>query len=70
MDGLASDGVLDGYPYLHTSRADLLRRLGRWSEAAAAYRRGLALTTNRAERVFLERRLADAEVARRTARPS
>jgi RNA polymerase sigma-70 factor (ECF subfamily) len=63
MDGLASDGVLDGYPYLHTSRADLLRRLGRWSEAASAYRRGLALTTNQAEGAFLRRRLAGVEGA-------
>ena len=35
------DGRLDDYPYLHAARADLLRRLGRRSEAAAAYRRAL-----------------------------
>jgi RNA polymerase sigma-70 factor, ECF subfamily len=62
MDGIAATGELEAYPYLHASRADLLRRLGRWSEADAAYRRALALTTNGAERSFLERRLA--EVAR------
>jgi RNA polymerase sigma-70 factor (ECF subfamily) len=62
MDGIAAAGELDSYPYLHASRADLLRRLGRWSEADAAYRRALALTTNGAERSFLERRLT--EVAR------
>jgi RNA polymerase sigma-70 factor, ECF subfamily len=62
MDGIAVAGELDSYPYLHASRADLLRRLGRWSEADAAYRRALALTTNGAERSFLERRLT--EVAR------
>jgi len=62
MDGIAATGELEAYPYLHASRADLLRRLGRWSEADAAYRRALALTTNGAEQAFLERRLA--EVAR------
>jgi RNA polymerase sigma-70 factor (ECF subfamily) len=62
MDGIAATGELEAYPYLHASRADLLRRLGRWSEADAAYRRALTLTTNGAERSFLERRLT--EVAR------
>ena len=47
---------LAGYPYLHTTRADLLRRLGRGGEAAAAYEAALALTTNAAERDFLARR--------------
>jgi RNA polymerase sigma-70 factor (ECF subfamily) len=61
MDGLADEGSLAGYPYLHAGRADLLRRLGRHSEAAAAYREALTLTANRAERSFLERRLAAAE---------
>ena len=58
IDGIAQDGALDDYLYLHAARADLLRRLERWSEAAMAYRRALALTTNRTERAFLERRLA------------
>jgi RNA polymerase sigma-70 factor, ECF subfamily len=57
MDELAERGSLDTYPYLHAARADLLRRLGRRSEAATAYRRALELTDNRAERVFLEGRL-------------
>jgi RNA polymerase sigma-70 factor, ECF subfamily len=59
IDGLAADGTLDGYPYLPAARADLLRRLGRSSEAADAYRRALELTENRAERTFLERRLSE-----------
>jgi RNA polymerase sigma-70 factor (ECF subfamily) len=63
MDGLADEGSLAGYPYLPAGRADLLRRLGRQSEAAAAYREALTLTANRAERSFLEGRLADAERA-------
>ncbi|MFL5714595.1 MAG: RNA polymerase sigma factor [Chloroflexota bacterium] len=58
MDGIAASGDLDDYPYLHSSRAELLRRLERWTEAEAAYRQALALTTNDPERVFLERRLA------------
>ena len=33
MDGIAASGELDAYPYLHAARADLLRRLERWSEA-------------------------------------
>jgi RNA polymerase sigma-70 factor (ECF subfamily) len=59
MDGIAASGELEDYPYLHSARADLLRRLERWSEAAAAYRRALALTTNAPERQFLEGRLAE-----------
>jgi len=50
---------LDGYSYLPAARADLLRRLGRAEEAAAAYREALALTENAAERRFLQRRLEE-----------
>jgi RNA polymerase sigma-70 factor, ECF subfamily len=50
---------LDGYHLFHSVRADLLRRRGRDSEAALAYERALALTDNRAERDFLERRLRE-----------
>ncbi len=50
---------LDGYSYLPAARADLLRRLGRAEEAAAAYREALALTENAAERRFLARRLEE-----------
>ena len=50
---------LDDYHLLHAAKADLLRRLDRREEAAAAYDRALALTTNAAERRFLERRLAE-----------
>jgi RNA polymerase sigma-70 factor (ECF subfamily) len=59
MDALAADGRLDEYPYLHAARADLLRRLERWTEAAGAYRRAIDLTANRTERAFLETRLAE-----------
>jgi RNA polymerase sigma-70 factor, ECF subfamily len=59
MDDLAASGDLDGYHLLHAGRADLLRRLGRAPEAAAAYRRALELAANPVERAFLTRRLAD-----------
>jgi RNA polymerase sigma-70 factor (ECF subfamily) len=61
-DGLALiDGIegLDDYAYLHAARADLLRRLDRHAEAAAAYARALELTENAPERAFLERRLQE-----------
>jgi RNA polymerase sigma-70 factor (ECF subfamily) len=61
MDGLAAEGALATYPYLHAARADLLRRLGRRSEAASAYRHALTLTSNRPERSFLASRLREVE---------
>jgi RNA polymerase sigma-70 factor (ECF subfamily) len=59
VDQLEAEGPLAGYHLLHATRADLLRRLGRPAEAAAAYARALALTESDAERRFLERRLAE-----------
>jgi RNA polymerase sigma-70 factor (ECF subfamily) len=50
---------LDRYHYLHSTRAELLRRLGRLEEARAAYARSLELVHSDAERRFLEQRLAD-----------
>ncbi len=55
VDRLA--GELDGYHLFHAARADLLRRLGRTREAAAAYRQALAQAGNEAERAYLFRRL-------------
>ena len=52
---------LPGYHLLPAARADLLRRLGRRSEAASAYRAAIGLVTNEAERRFLERRLRECE---------
>ena len=63
MDAIDASGELAGYSYLASARADLLRRLGRWSEAANAYEAALEGTSNAAERSFLERRLADARMA-------
>ncbi len=48
---------LDGYLYYHSTRGELLRRLGRDDEAQAAYRRALDLATSMPERRFLTRRL-------------
>jgi RNA polymerase sigma-70 factor (ECF subfamily) len=61
VDGLCIvDGPgLDGFRYLHSTRAELLRRLGRTGEAADAYRRARQLTDNGAEQRFLDRRLAE-----------
>jgi RNA polymerase sigma-70 factor (ECF subfamily) len=50
---------LDGYRYLHSTRGELLRRLGRAAEARDAYRRALALVHDDAERRLLVRRLAE-----------
>jgi RNA polymerase sigma-70 factor (ECF subfamily) len=50
---------LDDYHYLHATRAELLRRLGRVADARSAYDRALALVHSDAERRFLERRRAD-----------
>jgi RNA polymerase sigma-70 factor (ECF subfamily) len=49
---------LDDFHYLHATRGELLRRLGRASEARDAYRRALALVHDEAERRLLEQRLA------------
>ncbi len=56
VDALAAP--LASYQPFHAARADLLRRVGRMSEAADAYRRAIDLSTNGAERAFLELRLA------------
>jgi RNA polymerase sigma-70 factor (ECF subfamily) len=47
---------LDGYHLFHSTRADLLRRLGRRADAAAAYDAAIARSANQAERSFLRRR--------------
>jgi RNA polymerase sigma-70 factor (ECF subfamily) len=54
------DGLdLPGYQYWHSTRAELLRRLGRTAEARAAYHEALALARTVPERRFLERRIAE-----------
>jgi predicted RNA polymerase sigma factor len=58
VERLERDGRLAGYQYLPAVKADLLTRLGRPGEAAAAYQVALTLTANEAERAFLADRLA------------
>jgi RNA polymerase sigma-70 factor (ECF subfamily) len=48
---------LEGYRYLHSTRAEILRRLGRTSEARASYQRALALVDDETERRLFTRRL-------------
>ena len=59
VDALAASDALAGYHLLPATRADLLRRLGRADEAAAAYREALELVTSDAERRYLSRRLSE-----------
>jgi RNA polymerase sigma-70 factor (ECF subfamily) len=61
LDALDGEPALAAYPYFHAARADLLRRLGRASPSADAYRSALATTANDVERAFLARRLAEVE---------
>jgi RNA polymerase sigma-70 factor, ECF subfamily len=62
VDAVADDPRLSRTHLLPATRADLLRRLGRWDEAADAYRVALAMARTDPERAFLQRRLD--EVAR------
>ena len=50
---------LDGYQYFHSTRAELLRRLGRADEARAAFERALELARAEPERRFLKRRIEE-----------
>jgi RNA polymerase sigma-70 factor, ECF subfamily len=56
---LERDGRLEGYYLLPAARADLLRRLGRRGEAAAAYQEALGGVANDSERRYLQRRLRE-----------
>lgn len=57
LDAIDSTAV-DGYAPFHATRADLAARTGRTAAARAAYDRAIALTTNEAERAFLDRQRA------------
>jgi RNA polymerase sigma-70 factor (ECF subfamily) len=54
---IADEPELAGYGYLPAARADMLARLGRTDEAAAAYQSAIALTTNEVELDFLRSRV-------------
>jgi RNA polymerase sigma-70 factor (ECF subfamily) len=55
--------ALAGYHHLPAARGDCLRRLGRWPEAAEAYRRARGLTRNRREQAFFDARVAECAAA-------
>jgi RNA polymerase sigma-70 factor (ECF subfamily) len=57
IEAADANGALQNYYLFHASRADLLRRLGRFDEARAAYETALSLTTNRVEQNYIRRRL-------------
>jgi RNA polymerase sigma-70 factor (ECF subfamily) len=59
IDTIDASGALKDYHLLPATRADLLRRLDRWDEAAVAYRQAHSLASTDAERRYLSRRLAD-----------
>jgi RNA polymerase sigma-70 factor (ECF subfamily) len=61
VDELDASGRLDGYHHVAATRADLLRRLGRRSEAAIAYRAATADARTEPERRYLTRRLSEVE---------
>jgi RNA polymerase sigma-70 factor (ECF subfamily) len=61
---LADELDLDRYHYLHATRAELLRRLDRVDEAAAAYEHALELVHSESERRFLEQRLAELQAGK------
>jgi RNA polymerase sigma-70 factor (ECF subfamily) len=61
VEEIESAGELAGYHLLPATRADLLRRLGRQTEAAVAYREALELAATEAERRYLARRLEEIE---------
>jgi RNA polymerase sigma-70 factor, ECF subfamily len=63
VDDLAAAGALDSYYLLPATRADLLRRLGRNTEAAVSYQQALALVPTDAERRYLSRRLVEVRTA-------
>ncbi|WP_291413717.1 DUF6596 domain-containing protein [Actinophytocola sp.] len=64
VEALEADGRLAGYRYLPAIKADLLRRLGRAADAAAAYDRALTLSTNDAERAFRTARRTETGIGR------
>jgi RNA polymerase sigma-70 factor, ECF subfamily len=58
IERLGKSGTLNNYYLFHAAHADLLRRLGRLSEAAEAYERAAELATNRVEQQYVRKRLS------------
>ncbi len=57
IDEVGAGGKLEQYYFFHAARADLLRRLERYDEAAIAYSQALPLTSNEVEQTYVRRRL-------------
>jgi len=68
IDALTARGELAGYYLLPAARADCLRRLHRWNEAAEAYREAMACGVSAPEGRFLRSRLDECEAAQVQAR--
>lgn len=64
LDRLAAGHALDDYHLFHAARADMLHRLARLDDAAAAYRRAIACAGTGPELTLLQRRLAELELER------
>ncbi len=65
IDVIAASGELRDYYLMWSARADLLRRLGRWEEAAESYRAALARVGSAPERRFIRRRIEEMAVKMR-----
>ncbi len=63
LEPLGSEPALATYAYLPAARADFLRRLGRYDEAATAYAEAALLTDNDVERAFLRGRYDEVKTA-------
>ena len=61
LETAGAGGALEKYYLFHASRADLLRRLGRLTQAAASYATALSLSTNQVEMNYIQRRLNELE---------
>ncbi len=59
VDAIAASGELADYHLLHSTRGELLRRLGRLEDACVALARGRELATNEVDRRYLDRRLRE-----------
>ncbi|MEP6492734.1 MAG: DUF6596 domain-containing protein [bacterium] len=59
LDAIDARGELRSYHLLYAARAELLRRIGRTAESAAAFEKALGLATLEPERRFLQRRLTE-----------
>ena len=65
LEEAGAGGALENYYLFHASRADLLRRLGRVTEAARSYSTALSLTTNQVEMNYIQRRLNELDRRRK-----